>query len=88
MRDHSGDRELLPGTPPHPVHGRHDLRIRGVRAARIVGNMLSFVRKSGDEKRPEDLAVLLDKTVELAANDYDLKKNYDFRQIEIVRVRG
>lgn len=60
----------------------------GVRAARIVGNMLSFVRKSGDEKRPEDLAVLLDKTVELAANDYDLKKNYDFRQIEIVREYG
>jgi PAS domain S-box-containing protein len=57
----------------------------GVRAARIVGNMLSFVRKSGDEKRPEDLAVLLDKTVELATNDYDLKKKYDFRQIEIVR---
>lgn len=57
----------------------------GMRAARIVGNMLSFVRKSGDEKRPEDLAVLLDKTVELATNDYDLKKKYDFRQIEIVR---
>lgn len=57
----------------------------GVRAAKIVENMLSFVRKSGDHKRPEDIAVLLDSTVELAKNEYDLKKKYDFRQIEIVR---
>ena len=57
----------------------------GVRAAKIVENMLSFVRKSGDSKRPEHLGVLLDASVDLAMNDYDLKKNYDFRQIEIVR---
>jgi PAS domain S-box-containing protein len=57
----------------------------GHRAARIVRNMLSFVRKSTDQKRPEDLAELMDQTLELAMNDYDLKKNYDFRQIEIVR---
>jgi PAS domain S-box-containing protein len=58
----------------------------GARAAKIVANMLSFVRKSGNLKRPEDLAQLMDKTVELVMNDYDLKKNYDFRQIEIIRV--
>jgi len=57
----------------------------GIRAARIVENMLSFVRKSGDEKRPENLAALMDRTLELAMNDYDLKKNYDFRQIDVVR---
>jgi PAS domain S-box-containing protein len=57
----------------------------GIRAAKIVENMLSFVRKSGQGKRLEDLAELMDKTVELAMNDYDLKKNYDFRKIEIVR---
>jgi PAS domain S-box-containing protein len=57
----------------------------GVRAAKIVSNMLSFVRKSDELKRPEDLALLMDKTVELVMNDYDLKKNYDFRQIEIIR---
>ena len=28
---------------------------------------------------------MLDKTIELAASDYDLKKSYDFRHIEIVR---
>jgi PAS domain S-box-containing protein len=57
----------------------------GVRAAKIVENMLSFVRKSGARKQPENLAALLDASVDLAMNDYDLKKNYDFRQIEIVR---
>jgi signal transduction histidine kinase len=31
------------------------------------------------------LAELLDNTVQLASNDYDLKKHYDFREIEIVR---
>lgn len=57
----------------------------GIRAAKIVENMLSFVRKSTQGKRLEDLAALMDKTVELAMNDYDLKKNYDFRKIDIVR---
>ena len=31
------------------------------------------------------MAELLDQSVNLAGSDYDLKKNYDFRQIEIVR---
>lgn len=57
----------------------------GRRASRIVDNMLSFSRKSDSSFSPHNLAVLLDKTVELASNDYDLKKRYDFRQIEIVR---
>ncbi|MCW8890116.1 MAG: PAS domain S-box protein [Sedimenticola sp.] len=57
----------------------------GLRAARIVENMLSFSRKSTLEYAPQNLARLVDSTIELAANDYDLKKNYDFRKIEIVR---
>ena len=32
-----------------------------------------------------DICALLDRTLELAANDYDLKKQYDFRKIRIVR---
>ncbi len=63
----------------------HSIMESGHRAARIVDNMLSFSRKS--EARPEyfDLGVIIDKAVDLAANDYDLKKKYDFRQIKIVR---
>ncbi len=57
----------------------------GNRAARIVNNMLSFSRKSASRFIPCDLKELLDKTIELASNDYDLKKKYDFRKIEIVR---
>lgn len=57
----------------------------GRRAARIVDNMLSFSRKSESRSRYHNLAKLLEKTVELASNDYDLKKKYDFRQIRIHR---
>jgi PAS domain S-box-containing protein len=62
-----------------------DIRQSGQRAAQIVANMLSFSRKSEGGGSSTDLAELLDRTVSLAASDYDLKKNYDFRQIEIVR---
>ena len=57
----------------------------GQRAAQIVENMLSFSRKSGAAATLNDLGQLLDDTLALARNDYDLKKRYDFRQIEIVR---
>ncbi len=57
----------------------------GIRAADIVGNMLSFARKSESKATFNNMADLLDKTIELAENDYNLKKKYDFRQIEITR---
>ena len=57
----------------------------GRRAAKIVENMLNFSRKSESQFAPHKLSDLLDNTLELAENDYDLKKKYDFRQIEIVR---
>ncbi|MBF0195725.1 MAG: HAMP domain-containing protein [Magnetococcales bacterium] len=55
----------------------------GIRSAKIVENMLSFSRKSESRVIPQDLADLLDKTLELAANEYDLKKKFDFREIKI-----
>jgi len=57
----------------------------GQSAAHVVENMLSFSRSSESRKTPVDLAALLDKAVELAAHDYDLKKKYDFRSIQIGR---
>ena len=57
----------------------------GLRAARIVDNMLSFSRKTDSALQPQQVTELLDRTVELAGNDYDLKKRYDFRDIEVVR---
>jgi PAS domain S-box-containing protein len=57
----------------------------GKRAAKIVENMLSFSRKSEATTTLNNLAQLMDATLELAENDYDLKKRYDFRQIQIER---
>jgi two-component system, NtrC family, sensor kinase len=61
------------------------IRESGQKASEIVDNMLNFSRKSESRKRPVQLADLLDKTVALAAHDYDLKKKYDFRRIKIER---
>ena len=57
----------------------------GERAASIVSNMLSFSRKSDRRLGEQNLAALLDKTLELAASDYSLKKDYDFKKIETIR---
>jgi PAS domain S-box-containing protein len=62
-----------------------DIRNSGLRAAQIVENMLSFSQMADTQGRPTDLADLLDRTVLLAASDYDLRKGFDFREIEIVR---
>lgn len=61
------------------------IRESGRRAADIVENMLNFARRDETNASQRDLRELLDKTVELARNDYDLKKKYDFRDMEIVR---
>ena len=62
-----------------------NIRQSGTRAAEIVSNMLSFARKDDSRRQPHDLAQLLDRCVDLAGSDYDLKKNIDFRQVQIVR---
>lgn len=61
------------------------IRDSGSRAAEIVQNMLSFARKSTAGKSSTSLEELLEKTLELASSDYNLKKRYDFRQIDISR---
>lgn len=61
------------------------IRDAGIRASQIVQNMLSFSRKEQTGKSSQNIAQILDKTLELARSDYDLKKQYDFRKIEIVR---
>lgn len=58
----------------------------GARASRIVADMLAFSRRSGGSELTENrLDEMLDTAVRLAGSDYDLKKKYDFRQIEILR---
>jgi len=55
----------------------------GKRAAAIVTNMLSFSRKSTSGFIAEDICGLMDKTLELAGSDYNLKKKFDFKKIII-----
>lgn len=55
------------------------------RAATIIANMLTFSRKSTRQLEPVSLAELVDKAIELARCDFDLKKQYDFREIQLIR---
>jgi len=57
----------------------------GEQAARIVDNMLSFARKSETVREETALNELIEKTLELARNDYDLKKEYDFKRISVIK---
>lgn len=57
----------------------------GLIAAQIVKNMLSFARKNDQGKIMCNLATLLDDTLSLASSEYDLKKKYDFKKIQIYR---
>ncbi len=57
----------------------------GGRAAHIVSNMLSFARKTDDEFELHDMVSLLDRTLILASTDYDIKKSYDFKTIDIIK---
>jgi PAS domain S-box-containing protein len=57
----------------------------GERTTKIVSNILQFSRKSSSERKPTSLPEVIEHAVELAANDYDLKKKYDFRNLTIVR---
>jgi len=61
------------------------IRQSGERASTTVADMLHFSRPSDARLVPTALEELMEKTVALAAHDYDLRKKYDFRQIEIIR---
>jgi len=61
------------------------IREAAARAGRIVSNMLEFSRKSESGDELCDLNHLLDESVVLSAADFDLKKKYDFKRIQIKR---
>jgi signal transduction histidine kinase len=61
------------------------IRSAGVQAAAIITNMLHFSNRTDSYTETVSLAAMLDRVLELAATDYDMKKKYDFRRIELVR---
>lgn len=64
------------------------IRDAGQRAAKIVQNVLQFSRRSDAEKEVCVLGELLDRVLELANNDYDIRHKYDFRNVNVVRNYG
>lgn len=61
-----------------------NINVAGIHAAKIVSNMLSFAKKGDSIKSAYSMVSLIDKTLILAQNHYDLEKQYDFKQIKIV----
>ncbi|WP_022665754.1 PAS domain S-box protein [Desulfospira joergensenii] len=57
----------------------------GQRVAEIVNNMLSFARKTDANVSSHRPDRLLDQILEIASTDYDLKKQYDFKTIKIIK---
>lgn len=64
------------------LRGIHDA---GIRAADIVSGMLQFSRRSTGQKEPVAIHEVIERSIELASKDYDLKKKYDFKNVEISR---
>jgi PAS domain S-box-containing protein len=61
------------------------IRQAGDRMSRIISNMLKFSRQSESHMEHASLETVIEQALELAASDYDLKKHYDFKDIDIVR---
>ncbi|WP_051249684.1 sensor histidine kinase [Maridesulfovibrio zosterae] len=55
----------------------------GLRAAGIVSNMLEFSKPGKEMIVSSNVEKLIETALQLAANDYDLKKKYDFLHIKI-----
>ncbi|WP_210394666.1 PAS domain-containing sensor histidine kinase [Motiliproteus sediminis] len=55
------------------------------RASQIIADMLTYSRRSASSFEPTSLVGLVETTLRLASHDYDLKRNYDFRKIRVLR---
>lgn len=61
------------------------IRDSGARAAATVSNMLQFSRRSEGNKQEVSLEELLEHSIKLACNYFNIQTGLDFRQIEILR---
>ncbi len=57
----------------------------GNHASGIVNNMLSFAKQSRTNFDYHDPINILEQTIELAKNDYNVKKKYDFKKITLMK---
>ncbi|MBI9109602.1 nitrogen regulation protein NR(II) [Maridesulfovibrio ferrireducens] len=61
------------------------ISVSGLKASKIVHNVLSFSRKTVRKLCICEISELLNETIELISNDYNLNNEFDFRQIKITR---
>ncbi|MBI5520798.1 MAG: PAS domain S-box protein [Desulfovibrio sp.] len=61
-----------------------DIQTAAVRASGIIRSMLNFSRRSESRRSVCDLPRIIEQSLFLASSDYDLKKAFDFKRIEIV----
>ncbi len=57
----------------------------GIRAGRIITNMLEFSQTSPGTHSQHDIAALLDKAIDLVSYDFSINKEFGFSTIEIIR---
>ena len=62
-----------------------DIESAALRAASIIRHMLDFSRLSESSRLICSLTDIIDKALALASNDFDLKKSFDFKRIEITK---
>lgn len=69
------------------ARGIHDfvrnIQHAALRAADIIRHMLDFSRRSESKRTNCDLRAIIDRAITLAENDYDLKKCFDFKAIDL-----
>lgn len=55
------------------------------KAAEIIKSMLQFSRRSESKKVQYSLKKIIEEVIDLAYNDYDLKKKFNFRSFKIIK---
>ncbi len=60
-----------------------DIESAALRAAVIIRHMLDFTRRSESKRAVCDPVGIVRKALALVQSDYDLKKNYDFKKIDV-----
>lgn len=62
-----------------------NIKFASARTSKIINNMLQFSRRSSGVKEVVELTALVDRTLDLAMNDYNHGRKYDFRHVIIER---
>jgi PAS domain S-box-containing protein len=62
-----------------------DIREAAKRAADIIRHMLDFSRRSDSDRKFCFVNEIIDRAITMAGSDYDLRKSFDFKRIQVIR---